>query len=978
MPGMNDPLLPHNAQGPGLLFAPPRQPGLSADEFTVPAAVVEEPINILIVDDEPKNLVVLETLLDAPHYRLVRATSADQALLALVAEEFALLILDIRMPGMTGFELAQIIKTRKKTAQVPIIFLTAYYNEDQHVLEGYGSGAVDYLHKPVNAAVLRSKVAIFAQLHRKSREVAWTNQALRAEISDRRRAEEQLRELNEVLDLRVAQRTDALSASDARLRLATDTVGLGIWIWQPGDDAWVWENDWLFDMLGISRNEGPTSAAQFAATFVHRQDRPLFERAINNTLHQGAALQLELRLQRPDGMLCWAEFAGNKVMEPDGSQRVLGTVRDTTQRQRAEQELRDSEARYRALFHSIDEGFCVADMLFDATGAAVDFRFAECNLAFGKHSGLVAATGKCMRELVPDFERSWLEAFGRVASSGEAFRQMGEIKSLHRFLEIHAFRLGATGSGKVAILLRDITERSKAEEALRERERFLSTVTAAARIGLAVVEPGDVYRFANDAYAQMLQLAPGAMVGQPVFNSLPDIWAGARAPLQHAFNGARESFEFALPGRAQDDRLRHFGVFLEPHIDIHGLHTVAVVVIEITDLKQLESELRDTDRRKDEFLATLAHELRNPLAPVRNAVHMLHLKDSSAAQLQWAREVIDRQVKVMTRLIDDLMDVSRINQGRIELRREAVPLAKVLAWAIEASRPQIEEYGHQLALHLPADEPLMLDADVTRLSQVFMNLLTNAAKYTDRSGRIDVTVRREGDDAVVTVKDNGIGIATDKLRSVFVMFSQVEDALSRSRGGLGIGLSLAKRLVEMHGGRVKARSTGLGQGSEFEVVLPLALDPTPPEAPAAMPGRQAPEPIPANASAAPAPVRVLVIDDNRDGADSLTALLSLLGYAVQTGYDGEAAVSLALEFAPNIVLLDIGLPKISGYEACKRIRAQPGGQHMALVAMTGWGDEEAQRKGKEAGFDRHLIKPVDEALLMSTLAELSKSPAPAA
>ena len=528
---------------------------------------------------------MLETVLDDPGYRLVRANSGEEALLHLMAEEFAVLVLDVRMPGMTGFELAHLIKERKKTARVPIIFLTAYYNEDQHILEGYGSGAVDYLHKPVNSSVLRSKVAVFAELHRNGHALEVANTALQAEVAERRRAESRLSELNETLDRRVTERTTALQASEA--------------------------------------------------------------------------------------------------------------------------------------------------------------------------------------------------------------------------------------------------------------------------------------------------------------------------------------------------------------------------------------QLRDAARRKDEFLATLAHELRNPLAPVRNAVQVMRLKGLSTPESKWGYELIDRQVQAMSRLIDDLMDVSRINQGKLELRRERVDVAAVFEAAVESTRPLIDECQHRLALSLPS-EPLLLDADPTRMAQAFMNLLNNAAKYMDRGGLIEVAVRRVGDEVVLKIKDGGIGISVDRLDNVFEIFSQVESALARSRGGLGIGLSLTRRLVEMHGGSVTASSAGLGQGSEFEVRLPLALAAADAQGAtsAAIEVKQAVAPA--------AGLRILVADDNEDAASTLAALLELMGHTVQYVNDGAAAVEAVPQFDPEVVILDIGMPKMNGYQACRLIRGLPGGAAMTILAVTGWGQPEDRRASSEAGFDHHLVKPVDP----DTLAEL--------
>lgn len=552
--------------------------------------VLVDQVNILIVDDEPKNLTVLESILDDPGYRLVRANSGQEALLALMAEEFAVLVLDVRMPGMTGFELAQIIKERKKTSRVPIIFLTAYYNEDQHILEGYGSGAVDYLHKPVNTAVLRSKVAVFAELFSKGRALELANRTLMTEVGERRKAEERLHELNETLDRRVTERTNTL----------------------------------------------------------------------------------ELR----------------------------------------------------------------------------------------------------------------------------------------------------------------------------------------------------------------------------------------------------------------------------------------------------EAELRDANRRKDEFLATLAHELRNPLAPVRNAVQLLRLKGQATPELQWSTDVIDRQIQAMSRLIDDLMDVSRINQGKIELRRDWVTTEDVLRDAVESSRPLIDECGHELVLTLP-EHRLSLHADRTRLMQAFMNLLNNAAKYMDRGGRIEVIAQRAGNDVVVTVKDKGIGIPGDRLQSVFELFSQVETTLSRSRGGLGIGLSLTQRLVEMHGGTVSARSEGIGLGSEFEVRLPLTPE-TPTEiSPPPSQGLGVEHFLPSQE------LRVLIADDNQDACATLASLLELMGYSVRQAHDGQAAVDAAADFDPQVVLLDIGMPRLNGYEACRKIRDQAGGAARTIVACTGWGQADDRRRSDEAGFDQHLVKPVDPTVLFELLAAVA-------
>ncbi len=381
----------------------------------------------------------------------------------------------------------------------------------------------------------------------------------------------------------------------------------------------------------------------------------------------------------------------------------------------------------------------------------------------------------------------------------------------------------------------------------------------------------------------------------------------------------------------------------------------AVIAIENASLL---AALRDTDRRKDEFLAMLAHELRNPLSPIRNAVEIFRAKGPPIPELEWARDVIDRQTEQMTRLIDDLLDVSRITTGKIELRKQRVELASVVDNAVESSRPLIDSRGHKLIVVLPP-EPIQLDVDPTRLSQVLLNLLNNAAKYMDQGGRIWLTARRDGDMVVIQVKDTGIGIPTEMLPRIFEMFTQVDRSLDRAQGGLGIGLTLVRRLVELHGGTVEARSDGSGNGSEFDVRLPIARaeDAKPPQATHI-----------AENVAAPAKRRLLIVDDNQDSANSLAMLLRLMGNEVHTAYDGLEAVAVATTFRPDVMLLDLGLPKLNGYDVARRIRVEHEGR-VVLIALTGWGQEDDRRRSKEAGFNHHLTKPVDISALRALLAD---------
>jgi PAS domain S-box-containing protein len=392
-----------------------------------------------------------------------------------------------------------------------------------------------------------------------------------------------------------------------------------------------------------------------------------------------------------------------------------------------------------------------------------------------------------------------------------------------------------------------------------------------------------------------------------------------------------------------------------------------LVFRDVTEKKRAETDLREAGDRKDEFLAMLAHELRNPLAPIRNAIQIIRLAPSDADATQTACEMMERQISQMVRLVDDLLDVSRVSRGRIDLRRERVALTAIIAQAIETSRPAVECAKHDLIVTLPP-EPVYLFADPIRLAQVFNNLLNNSCKYSEPHGRIWLKAELEGSDVLVSVKDTGFGIPREMLPKIFEMFTQLDRSLERSQGGLGIGLTLAQRLVEMHEGSVDALSDGLGFGSEFIVRLPILIETSTSSNSADRPG---------NGALSPTTRRILVVDDNRDSALSLAMLLKLGGNETLTAFDGRDAVDSAATFRPEVILLDIGLPKLNGYEAAREIREQAWGKSMILIALTGWGQESDREKSKEAGFNSHLVKPVDRSVLMNLLAELMPDVEPA-
>jgi signal transduction histidine kinase/ActR/RegA family two-component response regulator len=466
-----------------------------------------------------------------------------------------------------------------------------------------------------------------------------------------------------------------------------------------------------------------------------------------------------------------------------------------------------------------------------------------------------------------------------------------------------------------------------------------------------------------DANLAARALMPGLRRVQkrPLADALPEL--SRYLPAQPAIGWTASGIRLGSAGAE-----RFWDMHVLPLIDQGATLGTLVRLTDVTERRCLEEELlrqaqqlAAADRRKDEFLAMLGHELRNPLAPLRNAVLLLRRLGPPDPHVQRCTELIERQVKAMTRLVDDLLDVSRITSGKIKLQRETVDLAAVVARGVEMTRPLIDARGQVLKVTL-GPEPVRLEADPTRLAQAIGNLLNNAAKYTQEGGQIGLTAGREGGDVVVRVRDDGVGIAAELLPHVFDLFTQGDHSLARSGGGLGIGLTLVKKLVELHGGSVEAHSDGADQGSEFVVRLPaLSLAPGPVSFDSMDQGQRTKDKGPSR--------RVLVVDDNVDAAESLAILLHMEGHEVRTTYDGPAALGAAETFRPEIVLLDIGLPKMDGYEVARRLRRAPGLEKVVLVALTGYGQEEDRRSSREATIDHHLVKPVDPEALWTLLAD---------
>jgi PAS domain S-box-containing protein len=502
-------------------------------------------------------------------------------------------------------------------------------------------------------------------------------------------------------------------------------------------------------------------------------------------------------------------------------------------------------------------------------------------------------------------------------------------------------------------------ERARAEEGVRQRDRRFQAVLEASGVPFLIWTPvrdarGRVvdFRFVyvNTAAARIMRVRLDEFIGRNVLDVLPHAWDDIGRFEMYVEAIERNEVRSMERQSVADGNHAWFHIIASP---LDG--DVAVWFADITRRKQQERDLVEADRRKDEFLATLAHELRNPLAPIRQAAKILRNDGTTEAQRRWANNVIERQVQHMSLLLDDLLDVSRITHGTLQLRRQQTDLQSIVGAAIETARPLIDERHHELTLDIPAS--ITVNADPLRLAQVLGNLLTNAAKYTNPHGSIGVYATQAGEELVISVEDSGIGIAPEDFGKVFGMFAQLRSAQDHAAGGLGIGLALARGIVELHGGTIDVSSGGAGQGSRFTVRLPNvpAVRPATLDRGAGSNGRGAPA------------RRILVADDNRDAAESLAILLRLEGHAVDLAHDGQAALQAFAQRRPDVALLDIGMPRTNGLEVAREIRSRPGGQDVLLIAITGWAQDSDKERSRAAGFDHHLTKPIEPDALIELL-----------
>lgn len=670
---------------------------------------------------------------------------------------------------------------------------------------------------------------------------------------------------------------------------------------------------------------------------------------------EATSFEIENRYVRKDGRTVWVHKLVSVLPGERGAPaHVIALVTDITARKEAERALRESESFYRQTLESIPgmtftnkpDGTCdyVSEQWVEFTGVPASEQLGD----------------GWSRILHPD-DRARATAAWRAAVEGHGGYDL-EYRVRHRDGEYAWFKVrGRAIRDASGAIVRwfgtavNVDSLKRTEAALREsEERFRTLADNISQLAWMADASGWLFWY-NERWYEYTGTTFEEMQGwgwKAVHH--PDHLERVLVRYQRSLDTG-EPWEDVFPLRGKDGRYRWFLSRALPIRDAGGkVVRWFGTNTDVTEQRAAEEALRDAGRRKDEFLATLAHELRNPLAPLRNGLYVLAHTGGQGAAAGRALAMMERQLGQMVRLIDDLLDLSRLSRGKIALQKERVSLAAVAHQAVETSRPAIDEGAHVLEIDAPP-EPIHVDADPTRLAQAISNLLHNAAKFTPRGGHIRLSVERRGGEAVASVRDDGIGIPPDMLGRVFDMFTQVDPSLERSRGGLGIGLSLVRQLVELHGGRVEARSAGPGRGSEMIIHLPLAA-PAPAERPAG-----------GAAAAGSGGRRILVVDDNRDAAQSLAMMLDLRGHETRLAHDGLEALDMASAFLPDVVLLDIGMPRMNGYDAARELRRRMG-RRVRLVALTGWGQEEDRRRSKEAGFDLHLVKPVEPGALMDLLA----------
>jgi PAS domain S-box-containing protein len=748
--------------------------------------------------------------------------------------------------------------------------------------------------------------------------------------------------------------------AERHLRAAQDAVGMGTWTIDLTTNTCI-ASDSAWRLMGRAPVSPPIPLSQWASS-VHPDDWSACERQAQQMLAKGVDNFEQLfRTVHPSGQIRWLWSRVSVERNESGAPvRQRGATIDVTDRTHAEHELQLSEEGFRGVFEGAGIGMALLDL---------DGRPFQCNRALVEMFGYSVAEhlGMTFMEFThpDDVARDW-QLYGELAAGKRDKYQLDKRyyhkdgRLVHGNLVMTLVRDSARRPKFAIGMVKDVTRRKQAEQALQESESRLQLVADGAALAITDSDLTSGKIFWNQRTFELFGYEPTSdcSITEQMWRSRvhPDDLDGVRQALARA-KRERSTFNTEYRIVHADGKIMWLSAYGRYY---HGDDGKAVrfvgMSLDITERKQAQEELREADRRKDEFLAVLAHELRNPLAPLRDGLRIFQLADIADPTLNKARQIMERQLSQMVRLIDDLLDVNRISRNKLELRRSDTTIGQILDIAVETCRPALEAASHRLTMQLPA-EPIHLRADRVRLAQVFSNLLSNSSKYMHSGGEIRVTVGREGDDVVVAVADDGIGIAPEDLPRVFEMFAQVGRETNRQVGGLGIGLALVRRLVEMHGGVVTAASPGLGQGSTFCVRLTGSSCDAPADS------QNAPR-----ERVVPMGKKVLVTDDNEDAAASLALLLRLMGNEVEIAHDGVEALTVAERFGPDLIFMDVGMPRLDGLEATRQLRQTEWGKHAAIIAVTGWGQEADECRSRAAGVDYHLVKPVNPEALEEVLA----------
>lgn len=908
-----------------------------------PTPIAAQMWRILVIDDSPDDRAEVRRLLlrgSERRYALMEAeTGAAGVQTVLDAADLPnCIVLDYNLPDMDAVEVLSALSGPDGLTVCPVVVLTGSvgYDHSRAVLQ---AGAQDYLGKGWMTPESLTRAV----------ENATGRWAMSQELIKHKKN---------------------VKESAERLKLVIEVAGLGVisidyttGTFTPDATAAV-----LFGLVP----EAPVPRSVLHDR-IHPADRADVVRLSERSLDPAGngTIVMDYRVVCSDGATRWLSVKEQTLFEEVAGCRRPATgvlaAMDITAKKLAHAELQANERRMRMATEATNVGIWEWNILTNTIHwDAQMFRLYGVS---PKPGGSVAYTdwsGALAPEDLAENETILQETIRSGKSSTRSFSirrcNDGESRVLECVETAHT-----NAEGQVEWILGtnlDITDRSQSERTLRESEARLSGILRHSPAGIIQTDANGCLILVNPCWCEMFGYSEAEMLGRCILDSTQPSYTASTATAFMRLASGGPDFQI------EEIYCRKDGSFLNSQCNIAAIRSpsgeflgITAVILDISKhlksketLRRLAAELSEADRRKDLFLATLAHELRNPLAPLRNGLEVIKRASGNCATIEKVSAMMDRQLSQLVRLVDDLLDVSRITQGKLDLHKSRVDLRTIVEAAVETSRPVIEQANHELATVMP-DEPIFVDGDPARLAQVISNLLNNSAKYTQSGGLIRLKVGRGRGMVEVAVKDNGIGIPADMLDKVFEMFTQVDRTLEKTTGGLGIGLSLVKGLLEMHSGTIEVSSEGDGKGSEFMIRLPIVMDT---DVESHRTTESAIEVVPS------ALRRILVVDDNVDAAESLKELLEMLGNEVRTAHDGEAGVAVAEQFRPHMMLMDIGMPKLNGYEAARRIRQHSWGQTMLLVALTGWGQEEERKKSADVGFDHHLVKPV----ILDTLTKL--------